>query len=177
MKNNKKVLSESFFKRDTYSDRVQKNMPQYTPAAPANTPASFGKSSASDGGIFAVTDVDTMKKRLAQSFGAAFGTNSIKSMAGKAIKTFPIIVSDNVEPETVIALKKLMEEQYADYISLMVSNKVIDLSAYSPDQDGETIAIQALDDISGTDFSKNRIADKASRTGSVTPDDVMMNFP
>ena len=177
MKNNKKVLSESFFKRDTYSDRVQKNMPQYTPAAPANTPASFGKSSASDGGIFAVTDVDTMKKRLAQSFGAAFGTNSIKSMAGKAIKTFPIIVSDNVEPETVIALKKLMEEQYADYISLMVSNKVIDLSAYSPDQDGETIAIQALDDISGTDFSKNRVADKASRTGSVTPDDVMMNFP
>ena len=177
MKDNKKVLSESFFKRDTYSDRVQKNMPQYTPAAPANTPASFGKSSASDGGIFAVTDVDTMKKRLAQSFGAAFGTNSIKSMAGKAIKTFPIIVSDNVEPETVIALKKLMEEQYADYISLMVSNKVIDLSAYSPDQDGETIAIQALDDISGTDFSKNRIADKASRTGSVTPDDVMMNFP
>ena len=177
MKDNKKVLSESFFKRDTYSDRVQKNMPQYTPAAPANTPASFGKSSASDGGIFAVTDVDTMKKRLAQSFGAAFGTNSIKSMAGKAIKTFPIIVSENVEPETVIALQKLMEEQYADYISLMVSNKVIDLSAYSPDQDGETIAIQALDDISGTDFSKNRIADKASRTGSVTPDDVMMNFP
>ena len=106
MKNNKKVLSESFFKRDTYSDRIQKNMPQYTPAAPANTPASFGKGSASDGGIFAVTDVDTMKKRLAQSFGAAFGTNSIKSMAGKAIKTFPIIVSDNVEPETVIALKK-----------------------------------------------------------------------
>lgn len=177
MKNNKKVLSESFFKRDTYSDRIQKNMPQYTPAAPANTPASFGKGSANDGGIFAVTDVDTMKKRLAQSFGAAFGTNSIKSMAGKAIKTFPIIVSDNVEPETVIALKKLMEEQYADYISLMVSNKVIDLSAYSPDQDGETIAIQALDDISGTDFSKNRVADKASRTGSVTPDDVMMNFP
>lgn len=177
MKNNKKVLSESFFKRDTYSDKIQKNMPQYTPAVPANTPASFGKGSANDGGIFAVTDVDTMKKRLAQSFGAAFGTNSIKSMAGKAIKTFPIIVSDNVEPETVIALKKLMEEQYADYISLMVSNKVIDLSAYSPDQDGETIAIQALDDISGTDFSKNRVADKASRTGSVTPDDVMMNFP
>lgn len=177
MKDNKNVLNEAFFKKSSYTDNVKKRMPAYEPLK-ADSSKIFGNQAAISGGAFAVTDAAEMKKRLVGTFGAAFGDNNIKSMAGKAIKTFPIIISDNVEPETAIALKRLMEEQYADYISLLVSNKVIDLSAYdTASEDGSTIAIQALDTISGTDFSKNRIANKAMNTGEISMDDIGANVP
>lgn len=178
MKDNKTVLNEAFFKKTSYSERRKSEMPGYEPA-PGTSDKTFGsQSNVVSGGAFAVTDTQEMKKRLAGTFGAAFGSNNIKSMAGKAIKSFPIIVSDNIEPETVINLKRLMEEQYADYISLLISNKVIDIGDYmTASADGSTIAIQALDSISGTDFSKNRIANKAMNTGELSIDDIGANTP
>jgi hypothetical protein len=62
-------------------------------------------------------------------------------MSNKAIKSFPIIVSDTLEPETVVMLKRYLEEQYADYINLMISNKVIDIADFKTGQDAGNIAI------------------------------------
>ncbi len=98
-------------------------------------------------------------------------------MSNKAIKTFPIIVSDNVEPETVVMLKRYLEEQYAEYINLMISNKTIDLGSFVTDPDGGNIAIQAVNSISGPDFRSDRLANKASATGEVGLDDILANVP
>lgn len=178
MKDNKSVLNEAFFKKTSYSEKRKSEMPAYSPV-PGPSGKTFGSQApVISGGSFAVSDPQEMKKRLTGTFGAAFGGNNIRSMAGKAIKSFPIIVSDNIEPETVMNLKRLMEEQYADYISLLISNKVIDLGAFdTASADGSTIAIQALDSISGTDFSKNRLANKAMNTGALTMDDIGANTP
>lgn len=176
MKDNKNILNEAFFKKSTYTDNLKKRMPAYEPVKSGKL--GFGGQVSMEPGVFAVTDTNEIKKRLTGTFGAAFGDNNIKSMASKAVKVFPVIVSDNIEPETVLSLKKLMEEQYADYISLLISNKVIDLGAFETSSpDGSTIAIQALDSISGTDFSKNRIANKATNTGEISIDDFGANIP
>ena len=171
MKNNRDILNEAFFKK-SFSSKLMKDMPEYKALDKKSNNSGFG--TVLDKG-FAVTDADAVKRRLTGAFGAAFGNNSIKTMASRAVKTFPIIVSDNVEPDTVMTLKRLMEEQYAEYINLLVSNQVIDLSAYSTDENGN-IAIQALDDISGTDFSKRRLANKAFN-GTATGDDIFANMP
>ena len=171
MKNNKDILNEAFFKK-SFSDKLKKNMPEYKPVDSKSGNNGFNSVM---GAGYAVTDTDEVKRRLTGAFGAAFGNNSVKTMASRAVKTFPIIVSDNVEPDTVMTLKRLMEEQYAEYISLLVSNQVIDLSAYSTDENGN-IAIQALDTISGTDFSKRSIANKAYN-GTLTKDDLFSNIP
>lgn len=171
MKNNRDILNEAFFKK-SFSAKLMKDMPDYKALDKQSNNSGFG--TVLDKG-FAVTDADAVKRRLTGAFGAAFGNNSIKTMASRALKTFPIIVSDNVEPDTVITLKRLMEEQYAEYVNLLVSNQVIDLSAYSTDENGN-IAIQALDDISGTDFSKRRLANKAFN-GTATADDIFANIP
>ena len=176
MKENKDILNEAFLKKQSYNDRLQKKLPQYAPVSASQMSGSSSRNM--DSGIFAVNDVGEMKKLLTKTYGAAFGDNNIKAMAGKAIKTFPIIISDNVEPETALAIKKLVEEQYADYINLLVSNKVIDIGAYSTaSPDGSNIAIQALDTLSGNDFSKNRVANKAMNTGEITSDDIFANIP
>lgn len=179
MKDNKSVLNEAFFKKSSsYSEKVKSRMPAYEPVSSSSSKGFGSQAGIVSGGSFAVSDADEMKKRLTGTFGAAFGGNNIKAMAGKAIKSFPIIVSDNIEPETVINLKRLMEEQYADYISLLISNKVIDIGEYTTGgDDGSTIAIQALDSISGTDFSKNRLANKAMNSGELSVDDIGANTP
>ena len=171
MKNNKDILNEAFFKK-SFSNKLKKNMPEYKPVDSKSDNTGLGSVI---GPGYAVTDTDEVKRRLTGAFGAAFGNNSVKTMASRAVKTFPIIVSDNVEPDTVMTLKRLMEEQYAEYISLLVSNQVIDLSAYSTDETGN-IAIQALDTISGTDFSKRRLANKAYN-GTISKDDMFANVP
>ena len=171
MKNNRDILNEAFFKK-SFSQKLKKDMPEYKPVDGKSSNTGFGSVMGSG---YAVTDTDEVKRRLTGAFGAAFGNNSVKTMASRAVKSFPIIVSDNVEPDTVMTLKRLMEEQYAEYISLLVSNQVIDLSAYSTDETGN-IAIQALDTISGTDFSKRHLANKAYN-GTLSKDDVFANIP
>jgi len=169
MKESKDILSEAFFKKSSYSDKVANSMPEYQPVK------STGYGSVLNRDNYTVTDTDEVKKRLTKTFGAAFGNNTIKSLASKSIKTFPVIVSDDVTPETTVMLKRLMEEQYAEYINLLISNKIIDLSQY--DRNGDTdIALQAVDDISGSDFSSTRLANKA-RSGEVSTDDVFKNVP
>lgn len=167
MDKNKKILNEAFFgkEKDTHYDKLLKSLPQYSALDSKGEP------------VYKVSDTEEMKKRLAGTFGVTFGNNSIRSMANKAIKTFPIIISDAVEVETGVILKKLMEEQYAEYINMLVSNQVIDLSGYSASEEKGNVAIQALDSISGTDFSKSRVADTAARTGKVEADDVFKNIP
>ena len=171
MKNNRDILNEAFFKK-SFSSKLAKDMPEYKALDKKSNNSGFGTMLDKS---FAVKDTDEVKRRLTGAFGAAFGNNSVKTMASRAVKTFPIIVSDNVEPDTVMTLKRLMEEQYAEYINLLVSNQVIDLSAYSTDENGN-IAIQALDDISGTDFSKRSLANKAF-AGTATANDIFGNIP
>lgn len=175
MKNNKEILNEAFFKKTSYKEKLAQKMPQYEPVP---VRGEDGTSRAISGNsAFLVNDIDEVKKRLAGSFGAAFGNNSIKSMANKAIKTFPILVSDNLDPDTVVMIKRLLEEQYAEIINLLVSNQVIDLSAFNTASEEGNIAIQALDTLSGTDFSSTRIADKAAATGKFGMDDIFTNTP
>ena len=176
MKDNRDILNEVFFKKATYAEKQAKRLPQYSPID-ARTSTMSSVPGSTNTPAFNVVDTDEVKKRLANTFGATFGNNNIKNLASRALKTFPIIVSDNLEPETVIMLKKLMEEQYAEYINLLVSNQVINLSNYSASDETGNIAIQALDTLSGTDFSKSRVANTAARTGSITADSVFQNVP
>lgn len=169
MKSNKDIFNEAFFKKETYSDKMKKKLPQYNPV-------SIDRSGAVVNSTFDVSDPREARERLAGTFGVTFGNNNIKSMASRALKTFPILVSDAVEPDTVVMLKRLFEEQYAQYINLLVSNQVVDLSQYDPTDPSGNIAMQALDSLSGTDFSSTRIANKAANTGKVNSDDVFKNI-
>ena len=97
-------------------------------------------------------------------------------MASRSIKEFPILISDNIEPETAVMLKKLMEEQYAEYINLLISNQVVNLADYRANDEDGNIAIQALDTISGSNFKKSRVPDEMARTNSLNTDTVFQNF-
>ena len=93
MKDNKDILKEaSFFRKNTtYADRQKAKLPQYQPVDvknPGKTPIAID--------AYQVTSTAEVKKRLAGTFGATFGNNNVKSMASRAIKTFPIIISDNL---------------------------------------------------------------------------------
>lgn len=175
VKDNKDILNEAFFKKASYAEKQAKKMAQYAPVD-ANKASGY-TSNAVPLPAYQVTDTDEVKKRLAGAFGVTFGNNNVRNMASRAIKEFPIIISDNIEPETAVMLKKLLEEQYAEYINLLISNQVVNLADYrSNDQDGN-IAIQALDTISGTDFKKSRIANTAARTGELNTDTLFANIP
>ena len=122
-------------------------------------------------------DTAELKKRLTCALGVAIGNNTIKNMASKSIKKFPIIISDNIDPQTAVLLKNYLEVQYAEYLNLLISNQIIDLTKYDRnDPDGNNIATQALDQITGTEFGRQRVANKAMR-GSLNPDDVFANNP
>lgn len=155
MKDNREIITEAFFKKPSYSERLKKILPEYEPEdrKKVGTPG------------LVVSDASEAKKRLVNSFGAIVGNNTIKTMASKAIKTFPIVLSDNVDPETAVLIKRTVEEQYADYIQLLISNQIIDASEFvTGDDNSGNIAIQALDKISGADFSKRQgLATKADR--------------
>jgi hypothetical protein len=174
MRSNDKILNEAFFKKTSYDDKLKKQLAQYKPYAGGDKSAIGGKPVTQ---AFEVSDVDELRKRLTSGIGASFANNTIKNMSNKAIKTFPIIVSDNVEPETVVMLKRYLEEQYAEYINLMISNKTIDLGSFVTDPENGNIAIQAVDSISGPDFRKDRLANKASNTGDLSINDLLANVP
>lgn len=174
-KTNKQILNEAFFKKPSYSEKVASKMPQYKPVGSSKELGS--QLDMTLGNAVPVLSTDEVKRRLTTGFGVSFGNNNVRSMATKALKTFPIVVSDNLEPETVVMLKKLMEDQYAEYISLLISNKVVDLSNYETGDESGNIAIQALDSISGSDFSSTRVANKAANTGKISADDVFANIP
>jgi hypothetical protein len=155
MRSNDNILNEAFFKKTSYKDKFEKQLSQYKPYASKD---SFAIGNKPSGSAFEVSDMNELKKRLTSGIGVSFANNTIKSMGNKAIKTFPIIVSDNVEPETVVMLKRYLEEQYAEYINLMISNKTIDLGSFITNSEDGNIALQAIDSISGPDFRKDRLA-------------------
>lgn len=171
--NNDEILNELFGrKKKSYSDEIKEKLPQYTPVKKTNNIGSLFSSNSSNGIV--VHDIDEVKKRIIGGLGMAMGNNSIRSMANKAIKSFPIIVSDDVDTNTVVMTKTMMEEQYASYIDLLVSNQIINISDYDSNSEKGNIAIQALDRLSGTDFGSSRIARQA-QTGNLSMDDVMKN--
>lgn len=161
MKNNKELLTE-FFRRKNKSvnDKMLRGIDTYN-ANPTS-------------GFFKTTDSRVMRDRLEKGLGATISRNTVKSVASKSIKSFPIIVSDNVEPETTVIIKQMLEEQYAEYIAAAVSNMIIDLGDYESDPDKGNIAIQALDQITGADFDKERTAHNMSKSG-FNVDDVFRN--
>jgi hypothetical protein len=179
MKKNERLLQEAFFKKQSYADKLKKKLPQYEPQdVKISGQPGFGsildKRSGALGQQLAVTDTAEAKKRLIGAFGASVGVNTVKNIASRSIKSFPIVISDHIDAETSVMLKRLMEEQYAEYINLMVSNQVIDISQFKSGEEGN-IAIQALDVLSGADFGKQAMAKKAMR-GELSPDDLFGNF-
>jgi hypothetical protein len=173
MKRNDKILQEAFFKKSSYADKLKRKLPQYEPKD-KNSVDQPGFGAILDPDTRGVTDADEAKKRLTGAFGAVIGSNTVRSIASRSVKSFPIVISDNIEPETSVMLKRLFEEQYAEYINLLISNQVIDISAY---QSGDTgnIAIQALDTISGTEFGSKKIARK-STSGELSAVDFFQNI-
>jgi hypothetical protein len=159
MKENQKRLNEAFFqKAKSYVEKMRGNLPKYEPQDTKVTgQPGFGSIIDTSRG-FAVTDAKEAQKRIVSTFQAATTINSVKNMASRSVKSFPIIISDNIEPETSVMLKRLMEEQYAEYINLLISNQVVDLSAFQPGDD-VNIALQVLDRVSA-DESKERLAAK-----------------
>ncbi len=175
MANNDEILNELFFKKKKgFSETLKDKQAQYKPVSKTADVKSLFNGNSVDG--FVVSDTDEVKKRIVGALGMAMGNNTIKSMAHKAIKSFPIIVSDDVAPETLVMIKTMMEEQYASYIDLLVSNQIINLTDYEVGGENGNIAIQALNKIDGTDFGTQRIARQA-RTGSLSIDDIMKNNP
>ena len=176
MKSNSEILNELFFKKKTnsYTDNFKNQQAQYTPVSDRSTDI---KNLFTDfNGKIAVSDIDEVKKRLVGTLGMALGSNTVKSMASKAIKSFPIIVSDDISSETLVMIKNMMEEQYASYIDLLISNQIINIADYKPGSEDGNIAIQALNRLDGTEFGTGRIARQA-QTGKLTIDDVMKNQP
>jgi hypothetical protein len=175
MKENQRILSEAFFKKASYYDKLRRKLPQYEPS---DTRKKAGQGFASiinpTNQGYAVTDTEEAKRRMISTIGASIGVNSIKNMASRSIKSFPVVISDNIEPETAVMLKKLMEEQYAEYINLLISNQVIDISAFKTSEDGN-IAIQALDTISGDDFGKQKLSQKMLK-GDFSTDEYFMGL-
>lgn len=170
-KNLNEAILDNIFGKDKLSDtqkidkKLAKELPDYNPVNP--------KSPVNQTGIF-TTDSNEIKKRLTGALGVVVGNNTIKSMANKAIKTFPIIISDDVSPETTVMFKSYMEEQYCNDLSLLISNMTIDLSKFKKNNSDGNIAIQALNVVSNNDFSKQSLARKAL-SGNLSADDVFKN--
>jgi hypothetical protein len=173
MKRNEKILQEAFFKKSSYADKLKRKFPQYEPQDKLSVDQP-GFGAIIDPDTRGVTDTKEVKKRLTGAFGAIIGSNSVKNIASRSVKSFPIVISDNVEPETSVMLKRLFEEQYAEYINLLISNQVIDISAYTSGEEGN-IAIQALDTLSGVEFGNKRLARKASK-GKLDANDFFKNI-
>ena len=174
MANNDEILNELFFKKKGYSEKQKDKMAQYTPVSKTGDIKSMFNGNSIDG--FVVSDADEVKKRLVGALGMAMGNNTIKSSASRATKRFPIIVSDDISPETVVMLKTMMEEQYASYIDLLVSNMIINLTDYDTSGENGNIAIQALDQLDGPNFGTSRIAN-AAKNGKLSLDTIMANNP
>lgn len=175
MSDNRDILNEAFFGTKKSKMASVLNDIQYMPVDKKQVgQPGYGSILSPDKGFFAVSDPDEAKKRLVGSFGAIVGNNTIKTMASKAIKTFPIIVSDNVEPETAVMLKRVMEEQYAQYIELYISNTMINANDFATGKMDGNVAIQALSSIDSDDFAKRQgFATKTKNGGFGTAADII----
>lgn len=181
---NKEVLNESFFKlfkkeKPTYIEKLKDSFSKYSPVDPKTRKAgSYNDGlNLSSNDSFSIKDTGEIKKRLSGTFGAAFGNNTVKSLASRSVKKFPIIISDAVDPNTAILVKKLLEEQVAEYINLLVSNQVIDLSSFAAtDTDSGNIAMRALDKLATTSFSRQDLADKAKQN-MLSSEDIFASAP
>ncbi len=182
MKENEKNLREAFFKKETYAEKMKKLLPQYEPMdkkSLENKPGFGGILDISKAKPFGIVkDTDEAIKRLQGFFGATVGINSVKNMASRSIKSFPIVISENVEPETAVMLKRLMEEQYAEYINLLISNKVVDVGAFevTGTNKDQNIANQVLDIISSAETERQAMSRKAM-TGKLDTDELMSSTP
>jgi hypothetical protein len=182
-KNNKKIIQEFFFKKktDKVSDKLKKKF-SYEPQDVKKDAGEMGFGSLLDlnknpktgESFISVTDPQEAGKRVVSALGASLGVNSVRNMASRSIKSFPIILSENVDPETSVMLKRVLEEQYAEYISLLISNQIVDISAFKTSEEEGNIAIQALDTVSSEDDEKALVR-KASK-GQIRPEDILKNL-
>lgn len=169
------IMNELFgLNKPTDIEKLRSREATYAPAETADPmPAvRIGPS-----GALTVADKHELAQRLTRSYGMKLGTHTMRSLAGNAIKTFPIIVSDDIDPNTLVMLKNTFEEEYAAYIQLLVSNEVVDVTTLNPNDKTRNMAIQALDRLDGTDFGTERIAHKMQSTGNLTADDMAQNIP
>jgi hypothetical protein len=171
MEKNKEIMQEFFFKKnEKVSDKLKKKFAYEPLDVKKQGQPGFGSILSSND--LAVTDAKEAGKRVVSAFGASMGVNSVKNIASRSIKSFPIIVSENLEPETSVMLKRVLEEQYAEYISLLISNQIIDISAFKTSEDEGNIAIQALGTVAADDET---VQSKLSR-GKVSPDEFLGNL-
>jgi hypothetical protein len=189
-KTNKEILQEGFFsKKPTSSQRMSSKLDRQ---AGYNAKDKFDKASGKGGyaslfdkfgnGFLPIADMDEASRRLLKTFGAVVGNNSIKSKSSKSVKTFPIMISDNVDTDTAMSLKKVLEEQYSEYLAMLISNQVIDVGEFkTSDPGGDTVAVQAIgayhkdSDIS-TSSQRRNIGDIARNKGELTTDDYAKYF-
>ena len=165
MADSTEILTELFFKKkrlndmEKIDDKLRRELPNYSPKA-------------NNGGIITVSDSKEVGKRLQSALGFVIGQNTVASQANKAIKTFNIIVSDDLSPDTIVMLKSYLEEKYADTIQLLVSNSIIDLTEFSPDNKEANIALQAVEKLSNVDFNTKQRLARAAMKGELTADEI-----
>ena len=163
MNKNEQILDE-LFNKDKLDKNINSKLPKYKPVSDTTNDAIF------------INDPKEVNKRLTGALGVVIGNNTVKSMADKSIKRFPIIVSDDLSPETTVMLKSFIEEQYCNDLALLISNMIIDVNKFKSNNKDGNIALQALDVVSGTDFSKNRIA-RSALNGTLDADTIFKNTP
>ena len=173
MSDNRKILNEAFFKKSKVADKMKKKYGYEPMDVRKDGQLGYGSIIDMDSGL-PVTDTKEAGRRVVSALGASIGQNSVRNMASKSIKTFPIIISDQIEPETSVMIKRVMEEQYAEYLSLIISNEIIDISAFQTSGEEGNIAIQALDKLSPEDEGK-ALRRKAVK-GNVSLDDMFANM-
>jgi hypothetical protein len=175
MKENNKAISEAFFKKESYADKLKRKLPQYQPQDVRDEDRQgFGSIMSPTQNGLAVTDPREAGKRVVSALGASIGVNSVRNMASRSIKSFPIVISENVDPETSVMLKRVLEEQYAEYMSLLISNQVVDITSFQTGEKEGNIAIQALSSVSSEDEAK-MLARKVA-AGEVEPEDFLRNL-
>lgn len=166
----KDILKEAFFRRKkSPSEKIKSKLPEYIPVNDPKERTSF----------IAVDDANEIKKRLTGTIGALVGTNSIKGQINRSIKKFPILISDDIDPDTAVMLKQVLEEQYAEFLSLLISNEVVDVNELKTAYGGDDkIAIQSIDKFHTnsplTTKSKiGQLGNKMARTGEISRHDYL----
>jgi predicted RNA-binding protein len=173
MEKNKEIMQEFFFKKkEKVSDQLKRKYGYEPVDSRKEGQPGFGSIISSPESGLAVTDAKEAGKRVVSALGASLGINSVKNIASKSIKSFPIIVSENIEPETSVMLKRVLEEQYAEYISLLISNQIVDITAFKTSEDEGNIAIQAINRVAADDETvQSKIA-----KGKVSPNELLGNL-
>lgn len=173
MKDNSQIINELFgFRKKSDLEKIREKLPTYTPTGSSNIPGV----QLNQNGTVSVADPEELGKRLSSALGMQVGSHNIKSMSGKAVKRFPIIASDEISPETLVMLKNSMEEQYASYIQILVSNQVVDVTTLDSNDPDHNMAYQALSKIDSADFSKQSVANELQK-GRASVDSIAKNIP